>query len=198
MAALVAPGFPMASVPTGTPAGICTIDSRASTPLNRRGNRNAEHGDERLRCNHPGQVCRSARGGDDHEQPALFRRRCVLEHPVRRAVRRYHPSLERDCELLEHGTRRREMLIVALAAHDHADEWPWHRQRSRASRWKGTAETVNAAAAWARLREQTTGLGKGTLGGPRCAAAANSEGRRKRDGETLGGRHHAYALRQWD
>src|SRR6476620_63865 len=37
---------------------------------------------------------------------------------------------------------------------------------------KGTAETVNAAAAWARLRQQTTGLGKGTLGGPRCAAAA--------------------------
>src|SRR6476660_7012215 len=63
---------------------------------------------------------------------------------------------------------------------------------------KGTAETVNAAAARARLRQQTTGLGKGTLGGPRCAAAANSEGRRKRDGETLGGRHHAYALRQWD
>ena len=31
-AALVAPARPMASVPTGTPAGICTIESSESTP----------------------------------------------------------------------------------------------------------------------------------------------------------------------
>ena len=31
-AALMAPGLPMASVPTGTPAGICTMDSSESMP----------------------------------------------------------------------------------------------------------------------------------------------------------------------
>src|SRR4030095_2732908 len=30
--ALVAPGLPIASVPTGTPPGICTIDSSESSP----------------------------------------------------------------------------------------------------------------------------------------------------------------------
>ena len=32
-AALIAPALPMAMVPTGTPAGICTIESRESMPL---------------------------------------------------------------------------------------------------------------------------------------------------------------------
>jgi hypothetical protein len=31
-AALIAPALPMASVPTGIPGGICTIDSNASIP----------------------------------------------------------------------------------------------------------------------------------------------------------------------
>ena len=31
-AAFFAPASPIANVPTGTPAGICTIDSRLSTP----------------------------------------------------------------------------------------------------------------------------------------------------------------------
>ena len=33
-AALIAPGLPMASVPTGTPPGIWTMDSRLSMPFN--------------------------------------------------------------------------------------------------------------------------------------------------------------------
>src|SRR5690606_34572124 len=32
-AALIAPALPIASVPTGTPPGICTIESRLSSPL---------------------------------------------------------------------------------------------------------------------------------------------------------------------
>ncbi len=32
-AAFAAPAFPMASVPTGTPPGICTMDSNESIPL---------------------------------------------------------------------------------------------------------------------------------------------------------------------
>ena len=32
-AAFFAPAFPMASVPTGTPAGICTVESNESIPL---------------------------------------------------------------------------------------------------------------------------------------------------------------------
>src|SRR5690606_33022036 len=35
-AALTAPAVPMAMVPTGTPAGICTMDSRESMPLSMR------------------------------------------------------------------------------------------------------------------------------------------------------------------
>ena len=33
-AALIAPGLPMASVPTGTPPGICTMDNNESMPCN--------------------------------------------------------------------------------------------------------------------------------------------------------------------
>ncbi len=35
-AAFVAPAFPIASVPTGTPAGICTIESSESNPFSAR------------------------------------------------------------------------------------------------------------------------------------------------------------------
>ena len=70
-AALVAPALPMASVPTGTPAGICTMESSESTPLQRAAlDGHAEHRHGRLRRDHAGQVRRAARARDDDFEPA--------------------------------------------------------------------------------------------------------------------------------
>ena len=46
----------------------------------------------------------------------------VGEHLVRRPVRRHHTDLMRDAELLEEGNGRSKDVIVALAAHDDADQ----------------------------------------------------------------------------
>ena len=71
--AFFAPGLPMASVATGTPPGICTIESSESRPLQRRAlHRHAEHRQQRVRRHHARQVRRAAGAGDDHlECPRL-------------------------------------------------------------------------------------------------------------------------------
>ena len=67
--ALIAPARPIASVPTGTPAGIWTIDSRLSRPLSACAlDRHAEHRQRRQRGDHAGQVGGAAGPGDDHLQ----------------------------------------------------------------------------------------------------------------------------------
>ena len=66
-----APALPIASVPTGTPPGICTIDSSESMPFKRVAlHRHAQHRQQRIRRHHARQMRRAARAGDDHFQPA--------------------------------------------------------------------------------------------------------------------------------
>ena len=65
-AALMAPASPMASVPTGTPAGICTIERASPAPTApsiRSARRTPAAGHGR---GHARQMRRAARAGDDH------------------------------------------------------------------------------------------------------------------------------------
>ncbi len=89
--AFAAPAAPIASVPTGTPFGICTIDSSESIPCSAvAGNRHAQHRNHRLRRDHARQMRRAARARDDHPQPPAHSRFGVLEQQIRRAMRRDH------------------------------------------------------------------------------------------------------------
>ena len=82
-AAFFAPCEPMASVPTGTPPGICTIASSASSPPSALAvHRHAEHGQQRLRRDDARQMGRQAGGGDDHFQAALFGRSSRIRSPA--------------------------------------------------------------------------------------------------------------------
>ena len=73
-AALVAPASPIASVPTGTPAGICTIDSSESRPLSAFDcTGTPSTGSVVFAARHARQVRRAAGAGDDHLEPALAR-----------------------------------------------------------------------------------------------------------------------------
>ena len=59
--------LPTATVATGTPDGICTIESRESMPSRcLSGDRDADHRQRRDRGEHAGQVGRSPGAGDDH------------------------------------------------------------------------------------------------------------------------------------
>ncbi len=60
-AAFVAPALPMASVATGTPPGICTIESSESSPLSVLDSHgHAQHGQRGVRGDHAGQMGRAS------------------------------------------------------------------------------------------------------------------------------------------
>ena len=107
-AALVAPAVPMAKVATGTPAGICTIDSSESMPFERfRLHRHAQHRQRGLRGRHAGQMRRAAGAGDDDLEAARARAGGVFEQQVRRAMRGDHAHLVRDRQACRAFRRRR-------------------------------------------------------------------------------------------
>ena len=90
-AALAAPLEPIASVPTGTPRGICTMLSRASKPCSAVArNGHAEHRHHRKRRKHAGQVRRAARPGNDAAQTTARRLPGKAYHQVGRAMCAHH------------------------------------------------------------------------------------------------------------
>ena len=121
--ALVAPGFPIASVPTGTPPGIWTIDSSESRPWSD-ALCTGTPSTGRIVCDghHARQVRRAAGAGDDHLNAARLRALRELRHPDRRAVGRHHFLFEDDAETLEHLGRVRHRVPVGGGAHDQRDE----------------------------------------------------------------------------
>ena len=116
--------LPTATVATGMPAGICTIDSSESRPSRCcERHRHADHRQRRHRRGHARQVGGAAGAGDDH-----------LEAPVGRAPARSRTSRRacggpRRCgprtatpNSVEHVDRALHHGQVGVAAHDHADE----------------------------------------------------------------------------
>ena len=123
-AALAAPALPIASVATGTPLGIWTIESSESRPLSAwLCDRHAEHRQHRLRRDHARQVRGAAGAGDDHLD-ARGRRRSWAYSAIQPGVR-CAETTRHSC-----GTpNRRQHLVgvahrlpVGLAAHDDGDE----------------------------------------------------------------------------
>ena len=86
------------------------------------GDGDADHGHERLRGEHAGQVRRATGGRDDHAQPAPMRGLGVPEHLVGGAVCGDHTHFVGHAELLEEGDGGGEDGEVAGAAHHDANE----------------------------------------------------------------------------
>ena len=148
-AAFVAPGLPMASVPTGMPAGICTVASSESRPLSEALSIGTpEHGQEGVRGHDAGQVRGAAGGGDQHLDAARLGRAHVLDGGARRAVRREHAALVGDAEARERLARALHRLPVRLAAHQDAHEGlvVGHRSDPRLARHRPAARLARCAA----------------------------------------------------
>ena len=115
------PALPIASVPTGTPAGIWTIDSSESMPLERlRLDRNAEHGKRGLRRGHSRQMRRASGPCDQHLEPARLGRSRVFEQEIGCAMSRHDLHLMRNAEVLQRLCCGLERLPVRTRAHDQA------------------------------------------------------------------------------
>ncbi len=123
-----APDLPMATVATGMPRGICTIDSSESMPDSDA--RLHGHADDRQAClggRHAGQMGGAAGPGDQDLEAALDSGAGVLEQQIGSAVSRYDPRLERDAELGQRLGGVRHRRPVRLGPHDDADQW-FHRR----------------------------------------------------------------------
>ena len=84
---MTAPARPIASVPTGIPAGICTIESSESIPCSGFDlDRHTEHGQRRLRRGHAREVRRAAGAGDQHLEPTRLGASRIVEQQVRGAM----------------------------------------------------------------------------------------------------------------
>ena len=132
-AALTAPASPIASVPTGTPAGICTIDSRLSWPDSaREGTGTPNTGSVVKAAVMPGQMRRAAGAGDDDLEPFRLRALGEGDEPVGRAVGGDDPRVVADAERFERLGGAAHDRPVGLAAHDDGDGFLGAAQRARA------------------------------------------------------------------
>ena len=105
-AAFMAPAVPIASVPTGTPPGICTIDRRLSSPPSALLSIGTpKHRQRRHRRHHARQMRGAAGAGDDDLDTALAGRPRVVVEP-RRAC-----GAPRRC-----ATRRRRRAPSSISA----------------------------------------------------------------------------------
>src|SRR5262249_41790120 len=84
---------------------------------------NADHRQYRLGGGHAGKMRGSAGPGDDDLESARFRRRGILEHPIRSAVRGNDAPFEWNLKLLKliGGVLKRRP--VRFAAHDDSHHW---------------------------------------------------------------------------
>ena len=125
-AAFTAPARPIASVPTGTPAGICTVERSESSrraPSTRPARR--ARATSVFDATIPGEVRRSARARDDHLQASLLLGLCVRELERLSGVRcaETHPrSRAERPAALERLRRVPHRLPVGAGAHDDPDD----------------------------------------------------------------------------
>ncbi len=93
---------PIDTVATGTPAGICTIDSSESRPSSlASGTGTPITGSGVAEATMPGRCAAPPAPAMITLMPRSAARPRVLEHAVRRAMRRHHADLERHVELGE-------------------------------------------------------------------------------------------------
>ena len=122
-AALTAPARPIASVPTGTPAGICTIDSRLSIPLRLCDSTGTPSTGSGVQAAHmPGRCAAPPAPAMITFSPRSRAPRGILAQPVRRAMRRHDAGFVRHGQALQRLRGVAQRRPVRLAAHDDADE----------------------------------------------------------------------------
>ena len=113
----------MAIVPTGIPAGICTIDSSESSPLRALDcTGTPSTGSDVFDGRHARQMRRTTGARDDDLQPAITCGRRVFEQQVGRAMRGDDAHFVRNAETLEHFGGGFEGLPVGGRPHDDANE----------------------------------------------------------------------------
>ncbi len=121
--AFTAPDAPIATVATGTPFGICTMDSSESRPLSATlCTGTPMTGRIGLRRDHSREMSRTARAGDDHFEPALDGRGRIFRLGCGSPVRRHDFALVGDVKMLEDFVRVTHGVPVGLAAHDHPNQ----------------------------------------------------------------------------
>ena len=98
-AALIAPALPMASVATGTPPGICTIDSSESSPCSAwLSTGTPSTGSRVCAATMPGRWAAPPAPAMMTSSAARFGAGGVLAHPVGRAMGRDHAAFVRHAE----------------------------------------------------------------------------------------------------
>ncbi len=119
----MAPDLPMATVATGMPAGICTMDSKESIPLSERDSTGTPiTGRVSLSGDHARQMRRAARAGDNDLYAAPEGFLGVLKQQIRSAMRRDDASLIGDAESSERIGGMEHGFPVGAAPHHHADQ----------------------------------------------------------------------------
>ena len=123
-AALTAPASPIASVPTGTPAGICTIDSRLSWPDSALvGTGTPNTGSVVKAAVMPGRCAAPPAPATITLKPLRLRALGEGDEPVGRAVGRDDARVVADAERLERLGGAAHHRPVRLAAHDDGDRF---------------------------------------------------------------------------
>src|SRR3970282_2189205 len=122
MPALAAPQDPTATVATGTPLGICTIDSNESRPLSEVdgiGTPMTGSGDNAATTPGSAAAPAAAAGRDEHAQAAGGGAGRPLLGAARGAMGGGHHHLAADAEGVEHGDGLQHGVEVRVAAeHD--------------------------------------------------------------------------------
>ena len=115
---MVAPGLPIDTVATGTPGGICTVDSSASSPFSADESIGTPMtGSDRVRRDDAAEMRRGA-GADDEDLDAAAGRLADQPHDaLGRAVRGRHRHLARDPELAQHVDGALHHRRVGIRAH---------------------------------------------------------------------------------
>ena len=109
----------MASVPTGMPAGIWTVDSSESMPLSAFDWIGTPSTGKRVsRRAHPGEVSRPACSGDEDLESTLLGPADIFLDQAWRPMRGHYVDLVRDPERVQSLGRIGHGLPVGLRSHD--------------------------------------------------------------------------------
>ncbi len=111
-----------ATVATGMPLGICTVEYSASTPFSGAAReRHADHGEGGLCGHRPGQVGGHARPADERAVAVLARGGGQLGDLGGRAMRAVHPHVGLDPEALQGVSGGLHLVLVVGRAHQDGD-----------------------------------------------------------------------------
>ena len=175
-AALTAPARPIASVPTGMPAGIWTIERRLSWPDRAFDlDRDAEDRQGRQRGGHARQVGGPAGPGDDDLEALGLGALRKCEKPFGRPVRRDDAGLETDAQALERLGGMAHRCPVGLAAHDDGDGVPRHDAAPLAASKKCGNSQAFTLKQGCRSRLQRFAVSQPSLGLHQTKAAAHAD-----------------------